>query len=68
MHVLRPKHSKIKAEEAKKILLDLNVNISQIPKIKQEDTALPEGCVVGDMVKIERKNEDKIVNYYRVVV
>lgn len=68
MHILQPKHYKLKPEEVKKLLAELNVSLSQLPKIKAEDPSLPEGCVSGDVIKIERKVNDKIVNYYRVVI
>ena len=68
MHTLQPKHSKLKPEEVKKLLVELNVSLAQLPKIKVEDPAIPENCVPGEVIKIERKNDDKIVNYYRVVV
>lgn len=68
MHILQPKHSKLKSEEVKKLLEELNISLSQLPKIKIEDSALPENCEVGDVIKIERKEEDKIFTYYRVIV
>jgi len=68
MHILQPKHSKLKEEDKEKLLNELNISLSQLPKITQEDAALPEGCNIGDIVKIERKEEDGIVVYYRVVV
>jgi DNA-directed RNA polymerase subunit H (RpoH/RPB5) len=68
MHILQPKHTKLKAEEAKKILEKYSISHSQLPKIKVEDPALPKGCVVGDIIKIERKDEDKVVEYFRVVI
>jgi len=68
MHILQPKHSKLKQEEAKKLLDELNLSLSQLPKINSDDKALPENCQVGDIVKIERKEEDNVVVYYRVVV
>lgn len=68
MHILQPKHTKLKTEEAKKLLTDLNISISQLPRIRSEDPALPENCIPGDIIKIERKEEDKEVIYYRVVV
>ena len=46
----------------------LNVSKAQLPKIFSDDPALPEGCDVGDIIKIEKKNDDKIDTYYRVVV
>jgi DNA-directed RNA polymerase subunit H len=68
MHVLQPKHSKLKLEEVKRLLEELNISLSQLPKIKAEDPALPKDCKIGDVIKIERKEEDKTVTYYRVVV
>jgi len=69
MHILQPKISRLKPEEAELLLSKLNVSRSQLPRIKLNDAALPEGCVVGDIVKIERKGVNKEKNiYYRVVV
>lgn len=68
MHILQPKHSKLKQEDVKKLLGELNVSLSQLPKIKIEDPCIPEGCNVGDIIKIERKEEGGVVIYYRVIV
>ena len=68
MHVLQPKHIKLNEEESEKILSKLNVSKSQLPKILSSDPGLPEDCNVGDVIKIERKEEDKVNVYYRVVV
>lgn len=68
MHTLQPKHLKLKQEEAKKLLTELNISPAQLPKIKIEDSALPEGCNVGDIIKIERKLNDKLTFYYRVII
>jgi len=68
MHILQPKHSKLKPEEAKKLLNELNISLAQLPKIKAEDPALPEKCEIGDIIKIERKLDEKIITYYRVVI
>ena len=69
MHILQPKHSKLKPEEAKKLLMDLNVSLSQIPLINSEDTCLKGlNVAVGDMIKVERKENEDLVVYYRVVV
>mgnify|MGYP001594595107 FL=1 len=46
----------------------MNVSKAQLPKILLTDTALPEGCEVGNIIKIERKEEDKTYLYFRVVV
>ena len=68
MHILQPKHTKLKDSEAKELLSKLNITSLQLPKIKAEDPALPEGCVVGDFIKIERESDGKKIAYYRVVV
>ncbi|MBS3088574.1 DNA-directed RNA polymerase subunit H [Candidatus Pacearchaeota archaeon] len=68
MHVLQPKHTKLKHEEIKKLIEKYNISLSQLPKIKSDDPGLPEGCVPGEVIKLERKEEDKIQTYYRVVV
>lgn len=68
MHILQPKHIKLKSEEVKKLLIRYNISLSQLPTMKLDDSALPEGCVRGDVIKIDRKEEDKVFTYYRVVV
>ena len=68
MHILQPKHTKLNAKDSEKLLADLNVAEAQLPKILLTDPALPEGCNIGDIIKIERKDKEKIVTYFRVVV
>ncbi len=67
-HILQPKHVKLKEEEAAKLLAQLNVNLSQLPKIKSSDPALPEGCKFGDIIKIERIGGKKKFAFYRIVI
>ena len=67
MHVLQPKHTKLKQEEVDKLLLKLNISLTQLPKIKITDSGLPEGSEIGDVIKIERIIDSKIIIYYRVV-
>jgi len=67
MHFLQPKHTKLKQEEVDKLLLKLNISLIQLPKIKITDPGLPEDLEIGDVVKIERVIDNKIVIYYRVV-
>lgn len=66
MHALQPKHTKLKADEVKKLLAKYNISLSQLPKIKVDDPALEEGTVPGDVFKIERKDGDKTLVYFRV--
>jgi DNA-directed RNA polymerase subunit H len=68
MHILQPKHSKISEKESEELLEKMNISKSQLPRILSTDPALPEGCEIGDIVKIERKEEDKTSTYFRVVV
>ena len=68
MHILQSKHIKLKEEEAEKLLEEFNISKSQLPKILSSDPGLPENCQVGDIIKIERKDKDKINLYYRAIV
>ncbi|MBX4195982.1 DNA-directed RNA polymerase subunit H [Candidatus Pacearchaeota archaeon] len=68
MHILQPRHTKLKPNEVKELLEKYNISLSQLPKIKATDPALPEACLSGDIIKIERKEEDKTHVYYRVIV
>ncbi len=70
MHILQPKHTKLKEKETEELLKRLNISKAQLPKVLSTDPALPEGCIVGDIIEIERKDpdSDKINTYYRVVV
>ena len=67
MHILQPKHIKLKADEVKKLLVKYNISLSQLPKIKSSDPALPEDCQPGEVFKIERIEDEKVQIYYRVV-
>jgi len=68
MHELEPKHIKLKDDEVKKLVSDLNISLTQLPKIKVTDSVLPEGSSIGEVFKIERKNEEgETIIYYRVV-
>lgn len=67
MHVLQPKHTKLKPDEVKSLTKKYNIAISQLPKIKITDPCVPEGCERGDVLKIERKFDDKVREYFRVV-
>lgn len=67
MHILQPKHSKLKPEEAEELLSKLNISRTQLPKIKSSDAALPVDSKVGDIIKIERKSSESKVVYFRIV-
>jgi len=68
MHVLQSKHHKLKPEESAKLLEKYNISLSQLPKIKLGDVALPENCNLGDIIIVERKEKGKTSEYFRVVV
>jgi len=68
MHALQPKHSKLKKEDISKLIEKFNISLTQLPKIKLGDPALPENCEIGDIIKIERKSQEGTVEYFRVVV
>jgi len=68
MHILQPKHKILNEEETQKVLEQFNVSKSQLPKIYQNDPALPENVEVGQIIKIERKEGKEVNIYYRVVV
>ena len=68
MHILSPKHIRLKPEEVKKLISKYNISVSQLPKIKLTDAGVPDNCQTGDILKIERKTNDKVRLYYRVVI
>ena len=68
MHILQPKYSKLKTDEAEELLEKFNISRGQLPKIKKADAALQDDVELGDIIKIERKGEKDKLLYYRVVV
>jgi len=70
MHILQPKHIKLKPQEAKELLQRYNISITQLPRIKKTDPAILELDVkIGDVIKIDRKiGKGETNSYYRVVV
>ncbi len=68
MHILQAKHTKLNEKETEELLSKLNISRTQLPKILSSDPALSEDCKVGDVIKIERKDEGELNLYYRVVV
>jgi len=67
MHILQPTQTKLSKEDIDKILKKYNISLTQLPKIKITDPTLSEDFDLGDVVKIERKQEGKKIFYYRVV-
>lgn len=69
MHILQPKHTKLKADEVEKLLLKYNISLSQLPKISKMDPALAElNVVMGDVIRFDRKSDLGAEEYFRVVV
>lgn len=69
MHILQPKHTKLKQEEVKKLLEKYNITVSQLPYIKADDPAVQGlNCAKGEVIKIERKEGEKINIYFRTVI
>jgi len=68
MHVLQPKHTKLSEKEVEKLLNKYNIALTQLPKISIKDPALEGKFSKGDVVKVERKYEDKLDVCYRVVI
>ena len=68
MHILQPKHTKLKPNEVTELLSKYNISLSQLPKIRKNDPGLLQELQAGDVIKIERKDGDVIYPYYRVVV
>ena len=69
MYILQPKHIKLNEKEANELLTKFNVSKAQLPKIFLTDPALPSGCKIGDIIKIERPSKTAgTAIYYRVVI
>jgi len=68
MHILQSKHTKLNEKQVAELLKKFNISKIQLPKIRLKDAGLPPGCKIGDVIKIERKEEGDIFVYYRVVV
>lgn len=68
MHVLQPKHTKLKQNEVAELIEKYNISLTQLPKIKLTDPAVPADCKTGDILKIERKDDGKVYVFYRVVI
>ena len=68
MHILQPKHTKLNDKEVEKVLEEYDISKSQLPKIFSNDPSLPEGCNIGDVICIERKEDGELNEYFRVVV
>ena len=56
-HQLVPSHEKISNEEKEKLMIDMEINFKDLPKILKNDPAISElDLKPGDIVKIKRKS------------
>ena len=69
-HVLVPKHTKLSQEEAEKILSNLNIISSQLPKILKTDAAIKHlNIEPGEIIEIERDSPTAgKTKFYRGVI
>ncbi|XVH30417.1 DNA-directed RNA polymerase subunit H [Haloferacaceae archaeon DSL9] len=69
-HELVPEHILLDDdEEVEEVLAEYNVKKTDLPKIKKNDPALPDGAAPGDVIKIVRESRttDRAV-VYRLVI
>jgi DNA-directed RNA polymerase subunit H len=68
-HKLVPDHELLDEEEVEEVLEEYDVKKVNLPKIKRNDPALPDGAETGDVVEITRdsRTTDKAV-VYRLVI
>ncbi|MGB9964107.1 DNA-directed RNA polymerase subunit H [Halobacterium sp. CBA1126] len=68
-HELVPEHTVLDEEDVEDVLVDYDIDRTDLPKIKRKDPALPDDAEVGDVVKIVRdsRTTDKAI-VYRLVI
>ncbi len=68
-HELVPEHSVVEEDALDEVLAEYDLERTDLPKIKQDDPALPDDAEVGDVVEIVRdsRTADQAV-VYRLVV
>ncbi len=68
-HELVPEHTLVDSDEVAAVLAEYDLERTDLPKIKQDDPAIPDGAEVGDVVEIVRdsRTADQAV-VYRLVV
>ena len=69
-HELVPKHSLLKADEAKDVLASFHIHAYQLPYIRSSDPAARAvGAKPGDIIKVIRKSQTAgESDFYRYVV
>lgn len=68
-HELVPEHTVLEEETLEEVLSEYDIDRTDLPKIKRNDSALPDEAEIGDVVKIVRNSRttDQAV-VYRLVV
>ncbi|ELY64140.1 DNA-directed RNA polymerase subunit H [Natronococcus jeotgali] len=68
-HELVPEHTVLEEDVLEEVLSEYDIDRTDLPKIKRNDSALPDEAAVGDVVKIVRNSRttDQAV-VYRLVV
>ncbi|ELY56682.1 DNA-directed RNA polymerase subunit H [Natronolimnohabitans innermongolicus] len=68
-HELVPDHSVLDEDTLEEVLEEYDIDRTDLPKIKRNDSALPDEAEIGDVIKIVRNSRttDQAV-VYRLVV
>ena len=68
-HKLVPLHELLNEDESASLLAEYRIYLSDLPKIKLSDSALPPNASVGDIIKITRNSRTTdTATVYRLVV
>ncbi|MXV63254.1 DNA-directed RNA polymerase subunit H [Natronorubrum sp. JWXQ-INN-674] len=68
-HELVPEHTVLEEEALEEVLSEYDIDRTDLPKIKRNDSALPDEAEIGDVIKIVRNSrttDEAII--YRLVV
>jgi DNA-directed RNA polymerase subunit H len=68
-HELVPEHELLDEDVLEEVLVEYDIDRTDLPKIKRRDPALPDGAEPGDVVKVTRdsRTTDQAI-VYRLVV
>ena len=68
-HKLVPLHELLNEDESASLLAEYRIYLSDLPKIKLSDSALPPNVSVGDVIKITRNSRTTdTATVYRLVI
>jgi DNA-directed RNA polymerase subunit H len=68
-HELVPEHTVLDDDDAEDVLDEYDVTRTDLPKIKRDDPALPDGAEPGDVVEIVRDSRTTAeATVYRLVI